>query len=403
MHRSRLASLGMVVFIASTLPAAEPEASVIAGVDGDNSRRVLSVKQQGFAVAVRGDQLVHNDGSGGRFFAFGMVDNRPASGRQLSRYKHDEMEEQLATLARMRANAMRWNTFLKGCDLRWDRRGHVSGMSEGAVANIVDGLNLAKKHGVLIQLTLSTGHFLQYGWGGENAENVVRVNNNKLMFENDDAVAAYLRNVVEPVANGIGDHPALLGYLIVNEVHAMLVPADTPNGSWTDVQVSLKDMQRWVNRVAGTIHDRQPGALVTVSTIAKLMPMWSDDALIAAGGDENGTLDWYQIQFYPDKHIEQWSPFERTASELLKNFEAERKPVFCGEFPIQGMIERANKKRSSTPFDLKTAYERLWDNGHSGGFTWSYNVYVGMDRADKKIVEDAHQNLRYQHRGHFRP
>jgi hypothetical protein len=354
-----------------------------------------------FAVTVRGTELVHNDGSGRRFFALGLVDNRPASGKQLSRYDHGEMEEQLASHARMGANAMRWNTFLKGCDLRWDAPGHVCGMSDGAVANIVDGLNLAQKHGVMIQLTLSTGHFLQYGWGGKTQENARRVENNKLMFENEAATDAYLRHVIQPLTEAIGSHPALLGYLIVNEVNAMIDPRDTPNGSWSDAHVRLRDMQRWVNRVAGAIHQRQPGVLVTVSTIAKLLPMLSDEALIAAGGDKNGTLDWYQIQFYPKTHIEDWSPFERTASDLLKTFARGQKPVFCGEFPVEGMIDRANKKRTSAPFGLNTAYERLWNNGHSGGFTWSYNVYVGMDRAEKKTVEDAYRNFRNQHAKHF--
>jgi hypothetical protein len=341
--------------------------------------------------------LVHNDGSGRRFFAAGLVDNRPSSGRQLSRYKHDEMAEQLAAHARMGASAMRWNSFLKGSDLRWDKHGRVSGMADKAVESIVDGLNLAQKHGVVIQLTLSTGHFLQYGWGGKDEKNVRRVTNNKAMFENEVAMEAYIRNVIEPITDAVGTHPALLGYLLINEVHAMLPRSDTPNGSWGDVHVPLKLMQRWVNRVAGTIHTRQPGALVTVSTIAKLIPMWSDKALIAAGGNAKGTLDWYQIQFYPTKHLDRWSPFERTADALLKTFGGGKKPLLCGEFPVRGMIDRANKKRTSPPFGLKTAYERLWKNGHAGGFTWSYNVYAGMDPAEKQTVEQAYQNLRDQH------
>ena len=87
--------------------------------------------------------------------------------------------------------------------------------------------------------------------------------------------------------------------------------------------------------------------------------------------------------------------------QLLKTFGGGKKPVFCREFPVRGMIERANKKRTSAPFGLKTANELLWDNGHSGGFTWSHNVYAGMGRADKKTVGDAQRNLRDKHRRHF--
>lgn len=354
----------------------------------------LNAGEKRFAVTVSGKRLICNDGSGRRFFAFGLVDNRPASGRQLSRYKHDEMEAQLAAHAGMGASAMRWNTFLKGIDLRWDEEGHVTGLCKNGMANIIDGLDLAHKHGILVQLTLSTGHFLQYGWGGKNSDNLRRVKNNKKMFEDARATSAYLQNVIEPLTKAVGAHPALLGYLIVNEAHGMITPGETPNGGWTDMHVSLKDMQRWINRVAGTIHEKQPGALVTVSTIAKLLPQLADEALIAAGGHEKGTLDWYQIQFYPDKHLDKWSPFECPVNEMLKAFGKGEKPVVCGEFPVRGMVERANKKRTSPPFGLKVAYERLWKNGYSGGFTWSYNVYAGMAPEARKDVEEAYKNLR---------
>ena len=129
---------------------------------------------------------------------------------------------------------------------------------------------------------------------------------------------------------------------------------------------------------------------MSVSSIAKLMSFWEDDALIAAGGNPAGKIDWHQIQFYTDKHIAEWSPFENTAEQLREAFPVSEKPVVCGEFPIGGMVERANKRRSSAPFDLGEAYQRLWNNGHSGGFTWSYNVYNGKSAGEKAAIENAY-------------
>jgi hypothetical protein len=342
-------------------------------------------------IAVDGDILVYNDGSDRRFFAAGMVDNRPASGRQLSRYDHAEMEEQIVTHARIGATAMRWNTFLKGSDLRWDDSGLVSGMADGAAANILDALDLAAQHGVLLQLTVTTGHFLSYGHGGENDENVARVNNNRTMFTDPAATSAYIDNVLTPLVNAIGPHPGLLGYLIVNEAHAMVDPEELSNGGWSDQHVPLGLMQRWANHVAGAIHDSQTDALVSLSSIAKLMPLWSDNALIDAGGHPRGTLDFHQVQFYPDNHLTEWSPFERRAADLVASFGGGSKPIICGEFPIRGMLDRANKRRTSPPFDLEEAYRRLWTNRISGGFTWSYNVYHGMDPAGRQSVDQAYR------------
>lgn len=84
-----------------------------------------------FAVTAKGGELICNDGSGRRFFAAGMVDNRPASGNQLSRYDHDEMRGQIETHARVGATVMRWNTFLKGRDLKWGEDRHVTGVVIG--------------------------------------------------------------------------------------------------------------------------------------------------------------------------------------------------------------------------------------------------------------------------------
>ncbi len=267
-------------------------------------------------MAVSGPLLVRNDGSGRRFFASGLVDNRPASGNQLSRYKHDEMKEQIATHARVGATVMRWNTFLKGRDLIWDDTGLVAGIVPGGMDAIMDGLDLAAKNGVLLQLTLSTGHFLQYGWGGPDKDgNRRRVANNRRMFEDELALQAYLDNVITPISKRVGTHQGLLGYLIVNEAHAMIDPGELGGGGWTDQHVSLKDMRRFINQVAGAIKDNSPGALVTVSSIAKHMDHWEDTALVAAGGHQRGTIDWHQIQFYPDNHNLAWSPFEHEASK----------------------------------------------------------------------------------------
>lgn len=383
---------GAIVFLVSAGPCAGTPAS--RDDPAPENTPVAAV----FPVAVRGTLLVHNDGTGRRFFASGLVDNRPASGNQLSRYKHDDMREQIATHARIGATVMRWNTFLKGNDLVRDDKGMVTGIVPGGMDAIMDGLDLAAEHGVLLQLTLSTGHFLQYGWGGPDRDgNRRRVTCNRRMFTEEKALQAYLDNVISPIAKRVGTHQGLLGYLIVNEAHAMIHPAEIGNGGWTDQHVSLAHMRRFINRVGGTIKNESPGALVTVSSIAKLMDRWEDADLIKAGGHRFGTIDWHQIQFYPRNHLRAWSPFAQQVDVLRADWNASAKPVVCGEFPVEGMPDKPYKdvkKHPGDPFDLKQAYRRLWNNGYSGGFTWSYNVYAGMDPGAQAAVEAAYTHLR---------
>jgi hypothetical protein len=347
-----------------------------------------------FPVKVVGTHLQINDDSGRRFFLAGMVDNKPSSGQQLSRYDHAEMETQIVNHKRMGATAMRWNAFLRGKDLRWDARGHVSGMCENAVANLKDGLDLAAKHGVVIQVVLSTAHFLQYGADGKKPANVERVKNNALMFTDEAATQSYLDHVIKPITKTIGMHPGLFGYCLINEASGMYFPGEAKTGSWSDVKVHLKDVQRWVNRVAAEIHTHQPGALCSVSGMASGIAQYSDEALVAAGGKSKGTMDIHQVQFYPDNHNEDWSPFVHTPEEFVATYGGGLKPFICGETPIEGIVkDKKGKFKGSEEFSLEEAYARLWTKGHSGGFTWSYNVYESMNTVEKAATEAAYTNF----------
>ena len=84
------------------------------------------------------------------------------------------------------------------------------------------------------------------------------------------------------------------------------------------------DLQRFANHVAAAIHDTAPDALVTVGawSFKSLTDddggagnMWSDEALIDAGGRSNGVLDFYQVHYY-DWASDAISPFMHPASHF---------------------------------------------------------------------------------------
>jgi len=347
-----------------------------------------------FPVKVDSTVLEINDCSGRRFFLAGMVDNKPNSGCQLSLYDPAEMEAWIANSKAIGATAMRWNAFLRGKDLKWDANGYVTGMCDNAVANIKDGLDRAYAHGIVLQIVLATAHFLQYGADGETPENVERVNNNKFMFEDTVATQAYIDNVIKPITQTIGVHPGLFGYCIINEASGMYYEEDAETGTWSDVKVHLADFQRYINLVASEIHTNQPGAILSVSGVAYGIYQYGDSVLIEAGGKSNGTMDIHQVQFYPNNHGEEWSPYLHTPEAFVDSFGGGLKPFICGETPIEGIIDDGSGKfKGSEEFGLYEAYTRLWDNGHSGGFTWSYNVYENMSSADKDTVDAAYTNF----------
>jgi hypothetical protein len=346
-----------------------------------------------FPVKVNGTVLEINDCSGRRFFLAGMVDNIPNTGLQLSMYDHDEMENQFLYHKAIGATAMRWNAFLRGKDLRWDANGYVTGMCDNAVANLKDGCDLAYKHGMVLQIVLSTAHWLRYGAGGETPENVTRVNNNRFMFEDTVATQAYIDNVIKPITQAIGVHPGLFGYLIINEASGMFYSEDAGLGTWSNVKVHMADFQRWVNRVASEIRTNQPGAILSVSGVAPGLSHFCDSVLITRGGRSNGTLDINQIQFYPSNHRAAWSPFLHTPEVLFNSFGGDLKPIICGETPIEAKYIEDGNGIWREEFGLEEAYTALWNNGHSGGFTWSNRVYETRDPAEQAVIDAAYTNF----------
>ena len=79
-----------------------------------------------------------------------------------------------------------------------------------------------------------------------------------------------------------------------------------PRG-WTPTKTTQAAIQKTVNWLAGAIHTADPGALVTNASqtfdycstgISGKSNWYSDSALRAAGGKQNGTLDFYEVHYY---------------------------------------------------------------------------------------------------------
>lgn len=346
-------------------------------------------------IRVQGDYLVVNDGTNARWFFAGMVDNSPNDGMQLTRYNSTEMEQMLIQYKNMKATGVRWNAFLKGLDLDWDINYYVKGFYPvgDPLAALKDGLDLAQKHGLYVQIVLTTTHFLNYGKQGPDAiiegriSNKQRVANNKKMFSTDKGIQAYIDNIIVPMANTLGQHPALAGYLIINEAYGMTDPQDSKRGHWTDEFARLEDLQRFVNRVASKLKELQPGVLCSVSGLPETKLQYEDAALVAAGGKDNGVMDLWQYNYYHNHHKGTDSPFNYSPQEMVNMFGGSNKPAICGEFWLEGAEDGWN---------LQQSYEALWNNGYSGGWSWQFLFFEDqtLDRsANQSEVINTYQTF----------
>jgi hypothetical protein len=154
------------------------------------------------------------------------------------------------------------------------------------------------------------------------------------------------------------------------------------NRNLTTVGTTAAHLARFHNRLAGAIHRAAPGAKVT--TAAHSLPyttdaplhiqayrkpavnLYSDAALIAAGGDPDGTLDFYQAHTYPDwgdaKDVfnRDLMPFGQPASRYALD-----KPLLIGEF-----WDAANGTGEGSLNAVNWA--GLADRGYAGGLGWAY-------------------------------
>lgn len=150
-----------------------------------------------------------------RFFAAGMVES---GGPPLFEFNSTHFDSVLELSARLGANTLRWNAFLKGLDFAWDTSRPairetlapdwryppaypVNGLRPGSFDALVQALDLAARRGVLVQIVLSTAHFLRFGYGGEGAElhgitNRDRVHHNRGLLATAQGVDAYVRSAV---------------------------------------------------------------------------------------------------------------------------------------------------------------------------------------------------------------
>lgn len=225
-------------------------------------------------------------------------------------------------------------------------------------------LDAAYANGIMVDICLFSFDMLQddanKGWSNIDLEG------NYNFLTTPSNVDSYIENALTPMVNALKDHPALLCWEVFNEPEGM-----ASEHGWTGNQgglfVSMSDIQMVVNKIAGAIHrldNKNPvtngcWAFIALSDIAPgaTQNYYRDDRLIAAGGDVDGTLDFYQVHYYS------WaqtglSPFHHDAGYWGLD-----KPIMVAEFHVEDTYGVAAE-------DL---YDELYHRGYFGAWGWQYN------------------------------
>ncbi len=291
-------------------------------------------------------------------------------GNDMANLDAKKFTQALDDVANAGGNTLRWWMYVNCTGSPTFKNKKVVSLGENDIKNLKIALDLAWDRGVLLVLCLFSFDMYQPQVGA-------RLEANRLMIENAEYTRALIDNALTPLVKSVKDHPALLAWEIMNEPEGL-----AESFGWTPKRSKMEDVQRFVNLVTGGIHRADPKALVTNGTwsfqvltdIKGLTNYYRDDRLVKAGGDPLGTLDFYQVHYYPSGYDEMLSPFHNPASYWKLD-----KPILVGEFPAKGIVPITGMGfLPKIRLTSEEAYNYLFMNGYAGGLSWTWTNHDGF-------------------------
>ena len=269
-------------------------------------------------------------------------------------------------------NAIRWWLFNNMSQSpKIDPSTHlVSGIKENTVQNMKKALDIAAEYGVMVSMCLFSHNLMEPNQWGIYAGEKVDFTANKKLFE-DAGTVAFINKALAPVIRTLGNHPALMSWEIFNEPEGMTSEC---NG-WTKEKMEMAKIQKFTNKVAAAIHKVNKDFLVSTGSVnIQYQKYWNDEALIAAGGESTGTLDFFQTHYYPYYQGDEVSPFVNTAAAMQTKYGYDAKPMIIGEFPASGWsgTTYTASMAAKTQISAEEAYQKAYDGGYAGALAWQY-------------------------------
>ncbi len=230
----------------------------------------------------------------------------------------------------------------------------VVGPGTDTISDLQDILDLAWEHKVSMMLCLWSFDMLRTSYGDTINDRA------EAILTNTTYRQSYIDNCLIPMVTALAGHPAIVAWEIFNEPEGM---SDEFGWSFTR-HVPMADIQAFVNTCAGAIHRTDPTVMVTNgcwdmqagTDVDGHYNYYTDARLINAGGDADGTLDFYCIHYY-DWAGTAHSPFLHDASYWGLD-----KPLVIAEFYPD----------CDSTYCTSTPYESLYQNGYAGALGWSW-------------------------------
>ncbi|MBU1097553.1 MAG: discoidin domain-containing protein [Bacteroidetes bacterium] len=289
---------------------------------------------------------------------------------------------------------------------QFDNSGKVIGPGAGTIEDLKNILDIAWENEVTLMLCLWSFDMLRISNG------TIITDRSKPLLNDVNYLDSYLQNALTPMVEAVKGHPAIMTWEVFNEPEGM-----SNEFGWDfNYHVPMINIQRFINKVAGTIHRIDANAKVTngawsfmamtdvptkglykqqleelnslsikqkaiaadafkqkyevnlsfsdilnhysgiINSTAANINYYSDARLFAAGGDMDGYLDFYTVHYY-DWAGTSLSPFHKPFT-----YWALDKPLAVAEF---FMYDTDGIKYSEL-------YQTLFNSGYAGALAWQY-------------------------------
>lgn len=293
--------------------------------------------------------------------------------QDLSRFNEEKFSSAIQDVRLAGGNTVRWWVFVNNASSpSIGPDGLVSTLEEEHLDNLKRGLDIAWENGIGINITLLSFDMLK----SDQVSPLILEANKKILLD-DKALEAFINKAVIPMVTALKNHPGIVAWEVFNEPEGM-----ARNFGWTSNKVTMDAIQKVVNRVAGAIHREAPGSLVTngswnmqvLTDTNGMYNYYRDDRLIKAGGDKDGTLDFYSAHFYPEHFDDSTNPFAHP-----KSYWGLDKPLVIAEFPSRGIRKLKGKGfQPSKEMNTETAFRWLIENGYAGALSWTLTNHDGF-------------------------
>jgi hypothetical protein len=302
-----------------------------------------------------------------------------------------EIQADFAAMAAMGVEVVRWFVFTDGRGgVRWDDRGRVVGLADGALDDLDAALAMASDAGLRLCLVLFDFSWMMHREERDAAGRTIFVTRPDALATSAGRSATFAA-LIDPLLARYGTRGpcaalgrAIHSFDVINEpdwvTRGLALDRRRTAGTWrarVRRPFSAAELRAFVRGVADRVHAETESLVTVGSARARFAHEWDDPAY---------GLDFIQVHLYPDaRHPKRDRPLVGQPCRIL----GVSKPVLIGECPANGDAEHPPGVVPAA-YSLADYIDTARAGGYLGAWPWSFKGVDGYGAVRAEEFVAAH-------------